>query len=243
VALTPPTLPAPDSSLPEDQSPLYEWLKEVLKPLTEWIPPEYRDLAPPWVWWLLYLIALMAVLLLVGLICKRLGQALARRPRQRDWDKGWRENLEECPMPIQPPNERALSVYHVPVRVRLVVVAALGKEMQIRQQDVPALLNKVFPELGVVVAREEPRIRIWPFQLSDQGFNASFQRRALKPELDGEPSHWILLAGKALVGKQQLLLGLALWSEQPSAIGRLNLQPMQWLEILRLRGTGVGRVP
>jgi hypothetical protein len=234
----PPVPPAPAPPAPEDQSPLYDWLQEVLRPLTDWIPQEYRDLAPLWVWWLLFLIAFLTVLLILGLFFKRIGKTFARKPKLRDWDKGWRENLEDCPMPIQPPNERALSVYHVPVRVRLVVLAPMGKELEIREKDAPALLNKIFPELGWVVAREEPRLRIWPSQLSDLGFNAAFHRRTLKPEPDGELSHWILIAGKAMIGKQAVLLGLGLWSEQPNAIGRLSLQPMQWFEILRLRGAG-----
>ncbi len=240
--MPPPANPAgPASATPApapEPSPVYDWLRDNLKPLTDWLPPEYRALAPDWVWWLLYLIALLLVLLIVGLTLKRLGRALARKPEERDWDAGWRVDLEECPMPIQPDNERTLSVYHLPVRVRLVIVAALGNELDIDHGNVAALLNKVFPDLGTVVTREEPWIKIWPAQLSDLGFNSAFHRRTLKPEADGEASHWILIAGKAMVGKQVLLLGLGLWSEQTSAIGRLTLQPMQWLEILRLRRAG-----
>ena len=103
-----------------------------LKRAMEVFPPEYRDLAPLWVWWLLYLIAFLAVILILGLVFKRIGKSFARKPKVRDWDKGWRENLEECPMPIQPPNERALAVYHVPVRMRLVVVAVAIQNHQAR---------------------------------------------------------------------------------------------------------------
>jgi hypothetical protein len=34
------------------------------------------------------------------------------------------------------------------------------------------------------------------------------------------------------------MIGLALFTEQPSSIGRLTLQPLQWLEVLRLRRPG-----
>jgi hypothetical protein len=203
------------------------------------IPPWVREWAPEEAWWLLLLIVALAVLLVAGHITRGMFRILfARRRKERDWDKGYREDLEDCPLPVQPPNERALAVYHLPVRVRLVVVAALGKELEVDVADVPGMLNRVFPELGTVVAREEPRIRVWPAQLSEPGFVSAFHRRTLKPKPDGEPSHWVLLAGRATVGKQTLLLGLALWSEQPSAIGRLCLQPHQWLDILRLRLTG-----
>lgn len=217
------------------------WLEEarrLLKPLTDWIPEETRKVVPIEVWWLLQLIALLAVLLILGHILKGLGRLLfTRKGKERDWDKGFRVALEECPVPVQPPGEQALSVYHVPVRVRLVVVAPLGKELKIEPDEVPVLLNRVFPELGNVIRREEPLILVWPPQLSDLGFVSAFHRRMLKAEADGGPSHWILIAGRALLAKQSLLLGLALWSEQRNAIGRLNLEPRQWLEILRLRRT------
>jgi len=217
------------------------WLEEArrfLKPLTDWIPEEIRKVVPIEVWWLLHLIALLAALLIVGHFLKGIGRLLfTRKPKPRDWDQGFRVDLEECPMPVQPPGESALSVYHVPVRVRLVVVAPLGKDLEIEPGEVLDLLNRVFPELGTVIGREEPRILVWPSQLSDLGFNSAFHRRMLKPEADGKPSHWILVAGRALLGKQTLLLGLALWSEQRNTIGRLTLEPRQWLEILRLRGS------
>ena len=100
--------PGPASATPApalEPSPVYDWLRDNLKPLTDWLPPEYRALAPDWAWWLLYLIALLLVLLIVGLTLKRLGRVLARKPEKRDWDAGLRVDLEECPMPIQPDNE------------------------------------------------------------------------------------------------------------------------------------------
>jgi hypothetical protein len=229
--------PLPPAAPPAEPSVL-DPLREYLKPLTDWIPADIREWAPVEAWWLLYLVALLAALLIVGHLLKAIHRRLfARKRKPRDWDRGFREELEECPLAVQPPGEQALSVYHVPVRVRLVVVAPLGKEMDLQATDVPALLNQVFPELGNVVEREEPRLRIWPPQLSDLGFISAFQRRMLKVETDGQPSRWILVAGRALVGKQTLLLGLALWSEEPNSIGRLNLEPRQWLEVLRLRRT------
>lgn len=229
-------IPEPPTE-PEVKWPFYEWLKEKLWWLTGWMPQEVQGVAPPWVWWFVYVIILLSILLIVGLIIQR-RRRLARIAQERDWDQGFRENLEECPMPKQPAGEMGLSVYHIPVCVRLVVVAPMGHEIVIQQTDLPRLLNMVFPDLGTVVARDDPRIRIWEPQLSDLGFVSAFHRRTIKPEPDGEPSRWILLVGKAFVGKHIVLLGLGLWSEQPNSIGRLNMTPMRWMEILRLRGPG-----
>jgi hypothetical protein len=234
-----PIIQEPLAPIPPEELPAWlEDLRRLLKPLTDWMPDEIRKIVPVEVWWLLYLIALLAALLIVGHFLKGVGRLLfTRRRKERDWDEGQREDLEECPMPVQPPGESALSVYHVPVRVRLVVVAPLGKDLEIGPGEVPELLNRVFPELGRVISREEPRILVWPPQLSDLGFISAFHRRMVKPEPDGQSSHWILVAGRAPVGKQTLLLGLALWSEQRNTIGRLTLEPRQWLEVLRLRGS------
>jgi hypothetical protein len=56
-----------------------------------------------------------------------------------------------------------------------------------------------------------------------------------KPEADGIASRWILVAGRTQLGRQPLLVGLALWADEPNLIGRLTLEPYQWLDVLRLR--------
>jgi hypothetical protein len=204
--------------------------------LTDWIPPDIREIAPDEAWWFLYVVALLAILLVIGTVLRSTGRLFARKKKERDWDAGWRETLEECPLPAQPKSERRLAVYHVPVWIRLVIVAPMSKDQDLDQATLPELLNRVFPMLGTIVEQDTPRVRIWPQQLSPIGFNSAFHRRTLKPEQDGELSRWVLIAGRVVVGKQTLLLGLGLWAEEPCALGRLNLEPMQWLEILRLRG-------
>ena len=55
------------------------------------------------------------------------------------------------------------------------------------------------------------------------------------PEPDGRPSRWVLAAGPARSGKQQLLLGVALLTDEETTIGRLTLEPPRWSEIFRMR--------
>ena len=137
-------------------------------------------------------------------------------------------------MPVQPAGERMLAVYRLPVRIRLVVVAPMGKERGSAGGRCRGLLNRVFPEPGDIVAREEPAIRLWEAQISDLGFIAAFHRRTPTPGPEGEPSHWVLVAGRATINKQPFPGRARVSSDRPS-IGRLTLQPVQWLEILRLR--------
>ena len=44
-----------------------------------------------------------------------------------------------------------------------------------------------------------------------------------------------LVAGRAQVGRQTILLGLALWLDQPTALNPVVLEPHQWLDVVRIK--------
>jgi hypothetical protein len=211
-------------------------LRSWLAPLTDWMPPHVRNLLDVEVWWLIFLTAGLLLLLILGLLLRRLFRSLFRRPDStRDWERDLREDLDACPLPTRPPGERILYAYHVPVRLRLAIVAVPGKEVDVDATAVEKLLERILPGLGAICERDRPRIRVWPQQLSQQGFVAAFHRCTPRHEPDGEPSRWVLIAGRALVGRQPVLLGLGLWADEPHTVGRVNLEPHQWLDVLRLR--------
>ena len=210
-------------------------IRNALAPLTNWLPPEVRGHLPVEAWWLLELVAALALLLLVGWVVRAVGRGLFARPRRKyDWDRALREDLNACPLPVRPPGERLLYLYHLPVRLRLVVLAPAGQG-DVDATAVERLLDRLVPGLGPVAANDRPLIRIWPPQLSGQGFSNAFHRCTVKPEPEGEPSRWVLLAGRTAGSHQPLFLGLGLWAEEPSTLGRINLEPHQWLDVLRLR--------
>jgi hypothetical protein len=210
-------------------------LRAYLAPLTDWMPPALRNLLDVEVWWLIFLAIGLLLLLLFGLLLRRLFRSLFGRGAARDWEGERRENLDTCPLPTRPHGDRILYAYHLPVRLRLIIVAMPGKETDVDATAIEKLLDRVVPGLGAMAELDRPRIRVWPQQLSQQGFVAAFHRCTPKREADGEPSRWTFLAGRALLGRQPLLLGLGLWSDEPSTIGRVNLDPQQWLDVLRLR--------
>jgi hypothetical protein len=214
-------------------------LRHSLAPLTDWIPASLRDRLPVEAWWLIYLAAGLLVLILLYAGARGLLRSLLnRRKRGPAWERNLREDLEELPLPTAPEGSLSLSVYHLPARLRLVVVASAGKEVDIDATVVEKLLERLVPGLGKVVERDRPRIRVWPAQLSHHGFGVIFHRNTPRPEGEEEPSRWVLIAGRTLLGKQSMLLGLGLWTDEPSTVGRLNLEPHQWLDVLRLRSTG-----
>jgi hypothetical protein len=215
-------------------------IRTALRPLTDWMPAEIRDLLNVEVWWLIELTVALLLLLLIGMLLRALGRALfGRKPKKRDWDKELRIELRKCPLPVRPAGDRRLFVYHLPVRLRLVVVAPRGMESHVDAIAVERLLDRVLPGLGEIAANDKPRVRVWPAQLSEQGFANTFHRCTLKPEREGEPSRWLLIAGRATAGKQPVLLGLGLWADEAGTVGRMTLEPHQWLDVVRLR-TGEG---
>jgi hypothetical protein len=211
-------------------------LRTRLAPLTDWMPSALRDRLDIEVWWLIFLTVALLVLLLIGLMLRAVVRRLFRR-RDDNWqgERDLHEDLEACPLPTRPVGEHILYAYHVPVRLRLVIVSAPGKVADVDAITVEKLLERMVPGLGAIVARDRPRIRVWPPQLSQQGFVATFNRCTPKPEPEGQPSRWVLIAGRALRGGQPTLLGLGLWADEPNTIGRVHLEPQQWLDVLRLR--------
>jgi hypothetical protein len=149
-------------------------------------------------------------------------------------DREFLEDLAGYP-PAPPPGGRRLTLYHLPVRLRLVVMAPIGTESDIEPRRIGQLLDRIVPGLEEVAVGEQARVRIWPPQLSQQGFTIAFQRRTRRAEPEGSPAHWVLAVGRAQAGQQVVLLGLALWTDEPTTIGRVLLEPYQWLDVLRIK--------
>ncbi len=196
-----------------------------------------RDFLDGGGWWLVYGLVGLVLLLVLGSLVGSLWQFLfgRRLPVPGESDRDFEENLADCPLPVQPPGSHRLTVYHLPVRLRLVVVAPAGTEASVDATAVEKLLDHVVPGLGAIAYEDRPRIRVWPAQLSQQGFTIAFQRRTHRPEPEGQPSRWVLVSGRAQVGRHVVLLGLGLWADEPNNLGRLTLQPHQWLDVIRLR--------
>jgi hypothetical protein len=207
----------------------------------DWFTPEGGDASGIVAAWLVAAVGVLLVLLVLALVLRRMWRTLFRRRKAPapDWDRDLHEDLSACPLPVLPPGDPYLTVYHLPVRLRLVVVAPAGKEADVDATAVEKLLDRVVPGLGTVAYHDRPRIRVWPPQFSHQGFAIAFFRRAERPEPEGQPSRWVLVAGRAQVGRQTVLVGLGLWADEPNAVGQVTLEPHQWLDVIRLK-TGRG---
>jgi hypothetical protein len=172
-------------------------------------------------------VVLIAVVLLI----------LFLRPRRKglvDPEAEMAEDLAAYPPPPEAVGPRRLTVQGLPVRVRLAVVAPAGAEKVAEDGAVEALLDRVVRGLGAAASQDRARVRQWPLGLSRAGFTPTFFRRVRRPEPAGTPSHWILLAGPARAWGQQILLGLALWADEPNRMGNLAVQQSEWNTLLCL---------
>ncbi|HTU21679.1 MAG TPA: hypothetical protein VMG10_26820 [Gemmataceae bacterium] len=149
-----------------------------------------------------------------------------------DPEGGLIENLGDYP-PAGPGPQR-LFVHGRPVRLRLVVLAPLGKRPLPTDGAVEPLLDQIVRGLGDIARQDRPRIRVWPPQLSHQGFPPTFFRLTRRPEQAGKPSPWVLAAGPVRAGGHQLLVGLALCADGSTDLDNLPLQANQWNEVLRI---------
>jgi hypothetical protein len=180
----------------------------------------------------LVLVGLIAVYLLARMAGGLWRLVAGHKPKPK---VTYAERLVDLPPLPGNPGPRRLTVEGMPVRVRLIVVAPVGKEQPVDPHDLENLLDGVLVGLKGIVLEDRPRIRVWPPQLSKQGFAPTFHREIEKPEPEGRPSRWVLVAGPALAGRKPILLGLALWADSPNTLGRLTLDTTRWGEVLRIQ--------
>ncbi len=205
------------------------------------LPPEWRDpsLWPPWVGPALGAGAAVLVVLFGLLLLWRLISSRSRKPDQEEAfgtdESGLVEDLTALPAPpARTPGSLRLSVRGVPVRVRLVVLAPLGRGVVIQPDQAVAFLDQVVNGLSTLTRQDQARVCLWPAQLSGHGFHPRFLRLARRPQAMHEPSPWILVAGQARFGLRQVLVGLALLAETPVTLEGLNPEPDQWYDMLRV---------
>jgi hypothetical protein len=146
-----------------------------------------------------------------------------------------RESVDEYPDPPPAKPGRRLLVDGLEVRLRLVVVAPAGTQSsEIPVDNVDEMLDDFMRGLSNFLRSDLPRVRSWPPQLSAKGFAPTFFRLVESPDPEGTKSHWIRLAGPVRAAGELFLLGLALWSEDASKIGAIDLGPNQWAEHLKI---------
>jgi hypothetical protein len=190
------------------------------------------------IWYILLALAALVALVILYYLLRSLARFLPRRLEEREGDRlesPLEEHLEEYPPPKPSTGDRQLKVEGVPVRLRLVAIAPAGKADVIDEEKIGEMLERLVPGLGEVFQADKPRVRIWPLQLSYEGFAKHFHRNTILPEEEGDPTPWVVLAGRAKLGKQQIMVGLALLASKPTTIRRRTLDSHEWPTVVRVR--------
>ncbi len=203
--------------------------------LTNNVPEGARDFLQGGGWWAVLGAGGLLALLLLWLTVGRLVRGLFRREAPPPPKDDLREDLAAIPAPPAGTADRKLTIEGVPVRLRLVVVAPAGTAYDLKPDAIPKLLDRVLPGLEAIVKRDQPRTRIWPKQLSTEGFANTFHRHTPVPEGENAPTRWILVSGRADVGGRQVFVGLGLQAISPTTVGRLRLDTHEWATTLRIR--------
>jgi hypothetical protein len=203
-------------------------LVDYLKPVIDLLPESLQEY-----WLVVFGAAALLVLLPLAWYKRRHLRALLRLPlRPVREEPRLDEDLANFVPPPGLPGPRRLFIEGVPARLRLVVVAPQGKGTTIAETDIREVLDQVRWGLGAIARQDQAALRVWPVQLSAHGFPAVFHRQLHKAEPEGQPSHWVLLAGPTPPRSHPVLLGLAVWTDDATTIGQLTMDAGQWLRTL-----------
>ena len=125
-----------------------EKVREMLRPLTDWLPAQVRETLPVEAWWSILVIAGLVGLIIVVAVLRGVGRLLFGWTRRREIIPPEDvEQLEGCPLPSLAPTQ-IISIYHLPARIRFVVVAPAGTVNDVSRQSCPTCSIASFPDWG-----------------------------------------------------------------------------------------------
>lgn len=144
--------------------------------------------------------------------------------------------------PRGPPNELpVVEVYGVQVRIAVIVLAPVGRDgARPEPEHFNSILEQLVPGFSGAILRDDPIVKIWPGQLSTQGFTNAFFNNVALPGDRGKGTPWCALAGRFTTEGKSFLVGLVCCAAQSNALGQFAIQHEgQWNDVLRLRGRKV----
>lgn len=182
-------------------------------------------------------LAALVILLLVVIVFLLLRRR-ARQPEPVSPDL--RIDVAELSDEGPPADGPRLEFYGTPVRLAVLVLAPAGRNNPLpAESDLPAVLDDLLPGFTAAVATHRPLIRLWPCQLSTQGFANAFFNNVRLPGDRGKGTPWCAVAGRFDAGARQLLAGLVCVADRPNSLSQLTIAHAgQWMDVLRVKEVG-----
>jgi len=137
-----------------------------------------------------------------------------------------------------PTNEGVqLECYGTPVRLAVLVVAPVGRGAAApTSEQLLRIVDQLLPGLVDVVDEHQPVVRVWPPQLSSQGFVNAFFHKVSLPGDRGKGTPWCGVAGKFTAAGQPFLAGLICRAADANGLSAIAIQhDGQWNDVLRIK--------
>ncbi len=130
-----------------------------------------------------------------------------------------------------------LTYYGTPVQLVVLVLAPAGRGTAFPEKhELRHIVDRLIPNLSVILDHHRPIYRQWPEQLSTQGFSQSFFTNVQLPGDRGKGTPWCGIAGRFDMGEGHLLAGLVCKAAAPNGLSEIVVQHEgQWNDILRVR--------
>lgn len=129
-----------------------------------------------------------------------------------------------------------LELYHVPVRLGVLVLAPTGRGSELPANDtLPTVVEQIVPGLMEVLRVHQPLFQRWPAQLSTQGFSTTFFAHLALPGDCGRSTPWCALAGRVEFEGKKYLVGVAVCAHRANSFGQIIVErETDWLDMLRV---------
>ena len=118
----------------------------------------------------------------------------------------------------------------------MLVLAPVGRDgSPPEREELAAVVDQIVPGLGGLLTAHRTAVKIWPPQLSSQGFANKFFANVSLPGDHGKGSPWCSLAGRFETAGRGFLAGLALCASAPNSMGQTVVEhDAQWFDMLRI---------
>lgn len=139
--------------------------------------------------------------------------------------------------PTGPPEHGPqLLLRNIPVRLVMVVLAPVGRGSPLpASAEIPRIIDQIVPGLQNVVAAHGAVVKLWPPQLSTQGFASAFFGEQPLPGNRGKGTPWSALAGRIATVERPLLAGVIVRAAAANNLGQILCEDeTRWLDALRV---------